>query len=207
MTTPYFLTIIFIVVVCVIIYVLIDRRVDFRKCRLFKDRILLPITKFISGLGLSSAFFSVTSLTFGIFAAISYYFSFKYFLIFISIGTLCDIFDGSVARFTHTDSQVGRFMDYTFDRTVMLCVSIAVLLSIKDPAWYYIALPIYKFVPNTIFLLNRNKFKFLPLVPTMYLYYILLIFDTEIATVGALIVLVLNTAQIIYRALKFRREE
>jgi len=40
----------------------------------------------------------------------------------------------------------------------------------------------------------------------MYLYYILLIFDAEIATVGALIVLVLNTAQIIYRALKFRRE-
>lgn len=205
MTLRFFLILCLISVIAIIIFVLIDKRFDFKKIRIIKDIAIRPLVRFFSYLGLSPMFFSVMSLTFGIFAAISYYFSFNYFLIFIFGGTLlCDELDGSIARFTHTDSPTGCFIDYIFDRIIMLCVSISVLLSITDPAWYYVALPIYKLVPNAIFLLNKNKFKFFPLVPTMYLYYFLLIFDTKIATIGTLIVLVLNTMQVIYRALKFR---
>jgi|GEM_PF-4740436 len=200
MTPLYLLAIIFIVIACIAVYVLVDKQFDFNKCRLLKDGMLSPVTKFVSRLGFSAVFFSAVSLVFGIFAAISYVFSFKYFIIFISFGALCDVLDGSIARFTHTDSSAGRFIDYSFDRIVMICVSVAVFLSIKDPAWYYIALPIYKLVPNAIFLLNSNKFKFLPLVPTMYFYYVLLIFDAKIATIGALVALSMNTFQILFRS-------
>lgn len=123
-----------------------------------KDRAISPILKLCNCLGISATFASVTSLIFGIAAAISLLISNQLFFVFVALSLLFDLIDGGLARnHKNQDLDHGFWIDFVCDRIVTVSILTVVYFALSDHSAIYLITPLFYLVATSIYAANYRR--------------------------------------------------
>ncbi|MEK7672808.1 MAG: CDP-alcohol phosphatidyltransferase family protein [Patescibacteria group bacterium] len=127
------------------------------KIKMHKDRLLKPFFALMIKLGITPFLISMMALITGLVAA--YHFAINnygmfYFLIVLSI--IFDILDGGLARFKGTQNE-GFWIDFFFDRIVLLAMMIVVYFKRDSDSIIYILAPIIYVIETVIYAFIQHR--------------------------------------------------
>lgn len=176
-------------------------QINEKKVKRLKDQIFEPLIKLLSFTKVSPVFISILSLIFGIAAAISLATSKIFFIELMFISLLFDWLDGSLARFKNNgqNSPKGFWLDYSFDRIVVIAVMIVSYLMAQEKEIFYLMAVCFYILANLLFILNYKKFQ---IVYIRTGYFIILIFNQLYATYFAIIFSIFNIFNFVISALR-----
>lgn len=159
----------------------------------FKDKVLEPVIRFLDYINIPSLFVSILSLSLGLIAAISLIVSKKLFFGFMVGSLFFDFLDGGLVRFRRLIKRQrtgeGFWLDYSFDRIVVIAVmAVLVFMAESYKIYYILALIAYIFV-NLLFIFFHKKFQ---IVYIRTFYFLLILFNFFYATVFVIAMCIIN---------------
>lgn len=151
--------------------------------------ILHPITNLLIKLKINHNLLTILGLLFGLIS--SYYLFINHFLfsLFIISSTICDIFDGQIARYTKKVSLFGELLDTLSDRVVQLFLLIKFAL-IHPLIYFVILIYVLHFILYLIFIKKRIIYHSKTLMVFLFilrLYWIGALITTIISLYGIII--------------------
>lgn len=172
-----------------------------KKVKLLKDKVFEPFIRLLSLIKVSPTFISILSLIFGLFAAVALVYSKVFFIEFILISLFFDWLDGSIARFENRgqDSSKGFWLDYSFDRIVVIVVMIMAYLIAKEKQILYLIAVVLYVLENLLFVFYHKKFQIIYIRTG---YFVILIFNQLYATYFTIIFGLFNIFNFVISALR-----
>jgi len=120
--------------------------------RIFRTKKLSTIAKLLLKLKISANVMTTLSLLFG-FAAVYFLFTnYVLFILFAILHLLADVFDGVLARLSHS-TKFGKYYDYVTDQFITILLLLRIAYSLPD-YYAYIAAGLY-LLTNIIYSLNK----------------------------------------------------
>lgn len=159
----------------------------------FKDKVLEPVIRFLDYTNIPSLFVSILSLSLGLIAAISLIISKELFFGFMVGSLFFDFLDGGLVRFRRLIKRQrageGFWLDYSFDRIVVITVmAVLVFMAESYKIYYILALAAYILV-NILFILFHKKFQ---IVYIRTFYFLLVLVNYFYATIFVIFMCIIN---------------
>ncbi len=149
------------------------------KCRSFRDKAVLPLVKLLAFIRVTPVILSYISLAMAIFFFFSLVLKLSPYFAgsFLLLNLLFDGLDGSLARFLHTDSEAGNFLDHFFDYLAFLLMIFAFIFAgLVSPLFPVLYAINYLLMQGMVLFGNSTGVKLLVFSRSKLVFYLLVIF-------------------------------